>query len=141
MADTIIKAIEEYFLECPILKDGCMRVDFLGPNPVEYVIEPLPGNPILKRYVDGSSVRRYLFAFGSREFYSQQRLQNIENSGFYEQFAEWIERMNAEKNLPKLPEGMRPQVLYAMSTGYLFDGSMSNARYQIQLALEYFKEA
>lgn len=141
MADTIIKAIEEYFLKCPILKDGCMRVDFLGPEPVEYVIEPIPGSPVLRRYVDGSSIRRYPFAFGSREYYSQDRLQNIENSGFYEKLADWIEEMNVAQNLPELPEGMEAQVLYTVSTGYLFDGSMSNARYQIQLALEYFKEA
>lgn len=141
MPDTIIKAIEKYFLDCPILKDGCLRVDFLGPEPIEYVIETMPGTPIVKRYIDGSTIRRYLFSFGSREFYSQERLQNIENSGFYEKLAEWIEAQNRAGNLPEMPEGMEPQRIYALSTGYLFDGALSNARYQIQLALQYFQEA
>lgn len=139
--DSVIKGIEQYFLKCPLLKDGCMRVDFLGPDPVEYVIETMPGNPIVKRYVDGSTVRQYLFSFGSREFYSQDRLQNIENSKFYEDFASWIEQSNKEDILPELPTGMAPMWIRVVSTGYLFDSSMSHARYQIQLSLQYFKEA
>jgi len=114
-----------------MLKDGCLRVDFLGDRPVEYTIEVLPCDPVLKRYVGGDTVRQYLFAFGSREYYSQERLQNIENSAFYERFF----------NLPELPEGMEAQELKVLSSGYLFDGSMSNARYQIQLQLKYYKEA
>jgi hypothetical protein len=139
--DSVIKGIEQFFLKCPLLKDGCMRVDFLGPDPVEYVIETLPGSPVVKRYVDGSTVRQYLFAFGSREFYSQDRLQNIENSKFYEDFASWIEKSDKEGNLPTLPQGMAAEHIAVISTGYLFDGSMSHARYQIQLVLQYFKEA
>lgn len=139
--DSVIKGIEQFFLKCPLLKDGCMRVDFLGPEPVEYVIETMPGDPVLKRYVDGSSIRRYLFSFGSREFYSQDRLQNIENSKFYEDFASWIEKSDREGNLPEMPPGMTAQNLVVITTGYLFDGSMSHARYQIELGLQYYKEA
>lgn len=141
MTDAIISGIEKFFLSCPLLKDGYMRVDFLGPDPVEYVIETLTGQPVVKQYVDGSSVRQYLFTFGSREYYSQDRLQNIENSKFYEDFAHWIEQMNRAKSLPEMPDGMQPLKMLVLSTGYLFDGSMSNARYQIELALQYYKEA
>lgn len=141
MVDSIIKGLEQYFAKCPLLKEGCLRVDYLGEKPIEYVIEILPTDPILKRYADGSSVRQYLFAFGSREFYSQERLQNIENSAFYERLADWVERKSWSGELPEMPEGMEAQGLYVVSSGYLFDGTKSNARYQIQLRLEYYKEA
>ena len=141
MVDSIIKGLEQYFAKCPLLKEGFLRVDYLGEKPIEYVIEILPTDPILKRYADGSSVRQYLFAFGSREFYSQERLQNIENSAFYERLADWVERKSWSGELPEMPEGMEAQGLYVVSSGYLFDGTKSNARYQIQLRLEYYKEA
>lgn len=140
-ADSIIDALEKYFIGCELLKDGAIRVDYLGEKPVEYTIEVLPCDPVVKRYLGGSTVRQYLFAFGSREFYSQERLQNIQNSAFYELLADWVETRSMSGILPELPDGMEAQQLEVVSSGYLFDGSMTNARYQIQLRLLYFKEA
>ena len=140
-ADSIIDALEKYFIGCELLKDGALRVDYLGEKPVEYTIEVLPCDPVVKRYLGGSTVRQYLFAFGSREFYSQERLQNIQNSAFYELLADWVETRSMSGILPELPDGMEAQQLEVVSSGYLFDGSMTNARYQIQLGLLYFKEA
>lgn len=139
-ADSIIDALEKYFIGCELLKDGALRVDYLGEKPVEYTIEVLPCDPVVKRYLGGSTVRQYLFAFGSREFYSQERLQNIQNSAFYELLADWVETRSMSGILPELPDGMEAQQLEVASSGYLFDGSMTNARYQIQLRLLYFKE-
>lgn len=140
-ADSIIDALEKYFIGCELLKDGALRVDYLGEKPVEYTIDVLPCDPVVKRYLGGSTVRQYLFAFGSREFYSQERLQNIQNSAFYERLADWVETRSMSGILPELPDGMEAQQLEVVSSGYLFDGSMTNARYQIQLRLLYFKEA
>lgn len=140
-ADSIIDALEKYFIGCELLKDGALRVDYLGEKPVEYTIEVLPCDPVVKRYLGGSTVRQYLFAFGSREFYSQERLQNIQNSAFYERLADWVETRSMSGILPELPDGMEARQLEVVSSGYLFDGSMTNARYQIQLRLLYFKEA
>ena len=140
-ADSIIDALEKYFIGCELLKDGALRVDYLGEKPVEYTIEVLPCDPVVKRYLGGSTVRQYLFAFGSREFYSQERLQNIQNSAFYERLADWVETRSMSGVLPEFPDGMEAQQLEVVSSGYLFDGSMTNARYQIQLRLLYFKEA
>ena len=46
----------------------------------------------------------------------------------------------ALENYPDMPEKCHPQSLRVLSPGYLYDGSMKNARYQIQLQLEYYKE-
>ena len=32
MADSIIQAVTDYFVDCPLLKDGVFRVDALGAN-------------------------------------------------------------------------------------------------------------
>ena len=101
----------------------------------------LRSTPVIETYIDGSSDRRYQFNFGSREYYGMDRLQNIANSTFYEDFAAWVEAQDAAGHFPEVPEGMHPEQLTVLSSGYMFDESMQNARYQIQLELIYHKEA
>ena len=55
--NSVLEGITEYFLKCPLLKDGVFRVDALGPDPVEYTIETGIFDPVIQRYVDGSSER------------------------------------------------------------------------------------
>ncbi len=138
---SIVEGITEYFLQCPLLQDGIFRVDALGQDAVEYVIETGICDPVVQRYVDGSSERQYQFNFGSREYYSMDRIQNIENSQFYERLADWIEENSLSGNLPEMPEGMSAEEIEVLSPGYIYDGSMENARYQIALRLLYYKEA
>lgn len=138
---SIVESLSEYFLRCPLLKDGYFHVDFLGSDPVEYTLEVLPCDPIVRRYVDGSTLRRYLFAFGSREYYSADRTQNIGNIAFYEEMSGWVEGQSKLGDLPDLPEGLSAEEMWTVSSGYLFDESMESARYQIQIGLIYFKEA
>lgn len=141
MVNSIIEGVTNYFLACPLLQAGVFRVDALGDKPQEYVIETGIFDPIIEEYIDGSSDRRYQFNFGSREFYSMDRLQNIANSTFYEELAGWVEAQDRAGAFPELPTGMHPEKLSVLSSGYMFDESMRNARYQIQLELHYHKEA
>lgn len=138
---SIIESLARYFLKCPLLRDGYFHVDFLGPDPVEYTLEVLPCDPIVKRYINGDTLRRYLFAFGSREYYSADRTQNIGNVAFYEELSGWVEERSRAGDLPGLPDGLCPEEMRTVSSGYLFDESMESARYQIQLELIYYKEA
>jgi len=141
MVSSIIEGITDFFIQCPLLKDGAFRVDALGDHGVEYTIETGIFTPIVRTYVNGDTERIYQFNFGSREFYSLDRIQNIENSVFYEEFAAWVEEQDSLGNYPEMPEKCSPLSMTVLSPGYLFDGAMKNARYQIQLQLDYYKEA
>ncbi len=136
---TIIESIRDFIAGCPILRDGLLNVEYLGHKPTEYVIEAVPTSPVVKQYADGGALKEYLFLFASREYFGADTLQNLENSGFYEKFAEWIAAQNKVRRFPVLPEGKSAQALQVMSTGYLFDASEENARYQIQLRLLYYE--
>ena len=127
-------------MQCPLLKDGAFRVNALGDKGVEYTIETGVFNPVVNTYVNGDTERIYQFNFSSREYYSLDRLQNIEVSAFYEDFAEWVEEQERAENYPEMPEKCYPRALTVLSPGYIYDGAMKNARYQIQLQLEYYKE-
>ena len=118
MVKSIIEGVADFFKDCPLLNAGVFRVDALGDEPQEYTIETGIFNPIIETYIDGSSDRRYQFNFGSREYYSMDRLQNIANSTFYEDFANWVEDQEAAGNFPELPEGMHPRHAIGFMIGY-----------------------
>lgn len=141
MVQSIIEGVTNYFLQCPLLKDGVFRVDALGSEPVEYAIETGITSPILRRYVDGSSIRQYQFHFNSREAYSMDRILAIQNECFYEDLCNWVEKQSRIGNLPELPSGCEAQALEVLAPGFMLDATMENAHYQIQLQLRYFKEA
>ena len=129
MADTIIQSLRDYFLTCPLMGDSAINVDYLPEGPeVEYSIDTTPATEIVKQYIDGSSVRQYLFVIRSVNDYGPDVLQNLANSGFYENLAAW------------LPEGKIPQKIEAQSTGYLFTTGPDTGKYQIQCRLQYFQE-
>jgi len=137
----IIEKIREYFLDCPILDEYArLNIDFLGVEPTQYTIEGQPVNPVIQKYVDGGVLKQYVFVFGSREYYGADVLQNIENSGFYEQFSSWLDEQSEKGNLPKLEGGKKALKIEALTTGYLFNASEDNARYQIQCRLIYYEE-
>lgn len=138
---TIIESIRDFISGCPLLKNGVLlNVDRLGDTEIEYTIDSDMCEPVLRRYTDGSSLRQFNFIFASREAYGADTLQNIANSGFYEDFADWIETQSNAGNLPILDKYRIPQYIEVLSGGYVFDTDDSTARYQIQLKLAYFQD-
>lgn len=137
---TIIQSLYDFFTTCPLLGDNKINVDYLPETAVEYTVDAITGDPIIRRYARGATLRHYLFAFGSREFYGPDVLQNIANSGFYEQFSAWLDAQTAVKNFPALPAGQTPRRIEVQSTGYLFGADPDTARYQIQCRLIYYQE-
>lgn len=133
----LIESIRNFILKCPFLKDGPLNVDYTSFAPREYSIDGVPVEPIIKRYVDGGSVRQYNFVFSSVEVYGEDTLNNMANSGFYEDFAAWLETCSEERDLPVMDEGKTPIKIEALNTGYLFDSTTEAGRYQIQCRLIY----
>lgn len=140
----IIDSLRNYIRVCPHLDtfNNAIRVNvnYLEPHVDTYSIEEMPIDPIVKKYVNGDSTRQYAFIFTSREPYGIDVLQNIDNSGFYEKFAEWIEKNNDNGILPVLDNGLEPLEIKVTSTGYAFAVSEDTAQYQIALKLKYFKK-
>jgi hypothetical protein len=137
----IIESLRTYIATCPFLdSSGRVSVDFLGSEPTEYSVDPVPANIILEEFIDGSSNRQYVFVFTSREPYGSDTLQNMVNSGFYERFANWLDEQSKLGNLPTLESGTSAYKIAANSLGYIIEGETDSAKYQIQCSLEYYKE-
>lgn len=136
----LIECIRNYILRFPELKDGYLLVDILGDKPIEYTIETVPCAPVVRKYTDGSCMKQFLFIFASREFFSEDVAQNIENLGFYEKFEDWIKEQNDEGILPDLGADREPVSIEVLTGGYAFEADTNSARYQIQLRLTYEEE-
>lgn len=137
----IIESIRDFVLECDFLKKNKVNIDYLGVE-MSYSIDPLPHNPVVKKYVDGSCIKQFVFAFTSKEAYDGDARTGIENSGFYQKFQEWVEAQNCIGNLPKLQNPKyTPLSIEVIESGYLYDADTDNAQYQIHLTLNYEQEA
>lgn len=132
----LIECVREYVMAFPGLKDGLLLVDHLGSEAVEYTVETVPCSPVYRQYTDGDCMKQFLFVFASREYYSADVNQCIENLAFYEQFQNWIRTCDREGILPDL-DGRIPISIEVLTGGYAFDCDGSTARYQMQLRLLY----
>lgn len=143
MEESIINAIREFIKTCPLIdENNKINVDYLGNEPIEYSIDPIPTTRIISTNIDGSSTRQQLFNFSSREYYSKEVAQNIANSKFYEDFAQWLEEKTEKDILPILGEGKMATKIEANTSGYLYSTTtgLNNAKYNIQCRLEYDQE-
>lgn len=108
---------------------------------MSYSVNPLPCDPLVKRYADGGIVKQFQFAFTSKETYDADARTCIENSGFYQQFEEWIEQKDRSGDLPDIGEKKTPLSISIMQNGYLYEVDSDLAQYQIQCKIEYEQEA
>lgn len=136
---SVIECLREYILQFPLLKDGALNVDHLGDQAIEYTVDAVPCSPVYRQYTDGSCMKQFLFLFASREYYSADVNQCIENLAFYEEFSKWIEKQNKDGSLPDL-DGREAISVEVLTAGYAFDCDAETARYQIQMRLLYEEE-
>lgn len=135
----LIDSVRTYILTCPFLRDGRVNVDYIGTD-MGYSIDPLPCDPIIQRYMDGGAKKQFQFAFTSQEEYDQDARINIENSGFFQSFEEWLEQQSFNDNLPELGEKKNPISIETLNSGYLYDMNGENAKYRIECRLIYTQE-
>lgn len=137
---TIIEALREWLRTYEPLSTGRLAVDFLPERARAYSIDSVPCKEEVKRYLDGSSLRQFLFVLSSREFKGEDIRQNTDNLAFYEAFAAWVLRQDRLRQFPELGTGRQARRIEAASSGYPFQvDEQGTARYQIQLRLEYFQ--
>lgn len=139
---TIVESVREFIKKCPHLDEFAksINVEFLAEEFTSYTIETVPVETIVKKFVNGDAIKQFVFIFASRESYGSDVMQNIENSQFYEQFADWIYRENLNGNLPVLDGNKESMSLEVSTTGYPVQTSIDTAQYQIQLKLKYFEK-
>ena len=134
----MISKIRQYFFDLGIIDENSnINVDFLSNEPIEYVIEPIPVEPVIRQYADGSSLRQFVFQFGSREYFGADVIQNMKNTEFYEDFSELIEDNNKKGVLPNI-DGI--QSIECLNNGTINEDNTDNAKYVIQMRITYYRD-
>ena len=133
---SIISAIREYFEEQNILNNKKVNIDFIKNNTNEYVIEPIPIEPIYRQYTDGRAIRQYVFQFSSLNYLTSEVVNNLLNSEFYESFSKVIEENNNKKILPEV-DGI--QSIECLNIGTIENEQENKAKYSIQMRILYYK--
>lgn len=141
---SVIEAFRKYIKSCPLLQvnsQGKVKigVDYLSGDTTTYSLEETPVNPVVKTYIGGKKLMQAVFVFASNEPYGPELQQQLSNSGFYEDFLEWIEENNDKEFLPLLRGNKEAKKVEVLTSGYVFYTGSDSARYQIQLRFLYYK--
>lgn len=139
--DPIVKAIREFVKACPYLPNlyKSLNVDYQGSDVGEYMIESTAADPWVKKYVNGTGVKQFPFNFSSTELYTEDVLENINNSGFFELFSEWLDECTRNGVFPALEGNREPMKIFATTSGYMYDAENGKAQYIIQCNFHYFQ--
>lgn len=138
----VIKYIRDVIKTSPLLEEGKrVNVDYIGES-MSYSIDALPCDPIIETYVDGGMKKQFQFAFTSKEQYDEDSRVNIENSGFFEQFEEWLHKLGNWKNpLTDMEDKKKSPIRFeTLNKGYLYDVEEVYAKYRIECRFIYNQE-
>ncbi len=136
---SIIEGIRNFIAGCPLLGDGKLNIDFLGSEPVEYAIERIGTDEVIKNYSDGGALKRYIFALVSRESVGISVERHLKTAEFYEKFSEWIRAKNDAGELPQIGENKVAQSIRVSSSGIMQDLADDCAKYRIECTMVYFE--
>ena len=117
-----------------------LSVDALGYVPTEYGIISLPGSKVIESYINGGSLREFPFAF-QITFSTADELERIENSGFCEDFSDWLESQTNAGTLPTMETGKTAEKIEAVNWGNIQEqGDSGTATYLITCRLIYAQQ-
>ena len=138
-----IKAVQEWLKTCPLVagqlgNNVAFHIDYLPEDTTQFSIEDSPGDPVLQEFFSGRrKAKNYVLA--SRMEYSESIAQQAANSGFWDDFADWIEAQSDAHNLPDLGEGRTAERVTVTNSGYIVTSEDGTCRFQIQIRLEYYQ--
>lgn len=140
--DTRIAKLGEY-LEIVLAKlnDKYKKInaDFLGLEVNNYSLNKIPTASTVEPYITGGGLYRDVFSFRSRNPYSSDRLSNLKNIGFFEEFESIIKSNNDKGILPKI-DGIENITCLNCGTFNNADPSQKTAIFDIQLQITYEEE-
>lgn len=131
-----MELIKEFIETCPYLKEGKINVDYLKEDINSYAIVQATTTPIVTQYRDGGSIRQIAFDFVVQAPISSRNIENLANSKFGEDFMEWIEGQDDNRNLPKIAN---IQHIQCTSPSYILQRTNTQATYIIQMNCTYYQ--
>lgn len=113
-----------------------INADFLGIEVNNYSLDKIPTASTVETWITGTKLCRDVYSFRSRNAYSSDRLNNLKNIGFFEEFQSII-NSNNDKGI--LPEIKNIESIECLNQGTFnsADSSGKTAVFDIQLQIVY----
>ncbi len=105
---SVLEGLRDFFSACPLLENGKIRLECLGPSAGGYSLESTPADPVYKQYASGDYLGQLLFVLASREEYGPEDRLAITSCGFY------VVRLTT-RQLPDSPPGSGETVLLSFA--------------------------
>lgn len=138
---TIIEGIRTWLKTYEGFAEERINVDFLPDDVKTYSVDSVPTKEVIKKYLDGSTLRQFLFCISSREFYGEDIDQNVDTHSFYEELSAWLDKQRRKRSFPEIGDGRNVRSIEINSTAYPFVvDEHGTARYQIQLNMIYYQK-
>ena len=141
---TVMEALHSYFKTAPVFANQRLDIDCLQSDPDKFSLDSVPSERIVKRYLDGGSVRRQLCTISSRANYGPDLNQQKNNLKFFDDLEDWMDGQEQLGILPPLGSGRKARSLRVTGTAYPIEADegqgTATARYQIQLELIYYQK-
>lgn len=137
--DTRIAKLGKYLetiLETLNNKYKKINADFLGLDINNYSLDKIPTASVVERWITGFEIHRDVYSFRSRNPYSSDRLNNLKNIGFFEEFESIIKTNNDNGVLPDIKNIEKIECLNC-GTFNKADASGKTAEFDIQLQITY----
>lgn len=113
-----------------------INADFLEIEVNNYSLNKIPTASTIETWLTGTKLCRDVYSFRSRNAYSSDRLNNLKNIGFFEEFQSIINSNNDEGILPDIENIESIECLNQGTFNYA-DESMKTAVFDIQLQIVY----
>lgn len=111
-----------------------INADFLGIEVNNYSLDKIPTASTVQNWITGTSINRDIYSFRSRNAYSSDRIENLKNIGFFEQFESIIKANNNKGILPNI-EGI--QSIECLNCGSVATANTNTCEMDIQIQITY----
>ena len=111
-----------------------INVDFLGIEINNYSLDKIPTASTIENWRTGQKICRDVYSFRSRNTYSSDKIDNLKNIGFFEQFESIIKTNNDEGILPDI-KGI--QSIECLNCGSVTVANTNTCEMDIQIQITY----
>lgn len=138
--DLRVEKLREYLMQIidGILTDTNYQINanMLSADVNNYSLDKMPVSSVVEQWVIGYEIHKDVFAFRSRNHYSQDTIDNLLNVGFFEVFEKIIKNNNENKVLPDI-QGI--QGIQCLNCGSMNYADTNTAEFEIQIQIEYME--
>lgn len=94
--------IFDFLKQCPLFKDFCFNIDYLGKNKNSISLSGRGKNEAVKKYTDGDSLQKVTYTLKFRLPFGVDREQNAINALLLENLSVWFRKNNVNSIFPDL---------------------------------------